>query len=88
MYDVSVAVHVAAAGLHFHVMLPPQVDEESVVRAAHSRGVLLEAGAWHWQAPEHAPPSIVLGYGSAAEPVIRRGVAVLADVLESAPGRI
>lgn len=68
----------AAAGLHLHVTLPGGVDERELVVAAHRRGVLLEDAAWHWARPGEAHPSIVLGYGAAAEPTIRRGVGMLA----------
>jgi GntR family transcriptional regulator / MocR family aminotransferase len=74
----------AAAGLHLHVMLPDGVDERAVTFAAFDRGVLVEDAAWHWARPEEAAPSIVLGYGSCSEPMIRRGVALLADALAAA----
>lgn len=70
-----------AAGLHVYVALPEHVDEDALARAAYERGVLLELGAWHWAAPEHAPPSVVLGYGSVAEPTVRRAIAVIADAM-------
>jgi GntR family transcriptional regulator/MocR family aminotransferase len=68
-----------AAGLHLHVLLPKGVNELEFAAEAFDRGVLVEDGAWHWAQPEKAPPSIVLGYGSLTEAVIRRGVAILAD---------
>jgi GntR family transcriptional regulator / MocR family aminotransferase len=74
----------AAAGLHLHVTLPDGVDERAVTFAAYERGVLVEDAAWHWACPEEAPPSIVLGYGSCGESVIRRGVALLAEALAAA----
>jgi GntR family transcriptional regulator / MocR family aminotransferase len=68
-----------AAGLHLHVLLPEGVNELEFAAEAYDRGVLVEDGAWHWAQPENAPPSIVLGYGSLSEAVIRRGIAILAD---------
>lgn len=71
----------ADAGLHLHVLLPADVDERALARAAHERGVLVEDAAWHWARPKEAPPSIVLGYGSRTEATVRRGIAVIADAL-------
>jgi GntR family transcriptional regulator/MocR family aminotransferase len=72
-----------AAGLHLHVLLPTGVNELEFAAEAYYRGVLVEDGAWHWAKPEKAPPSIVLGYGSLSEAVIRRGVAILADAMRA-----
>lgn len=71
-----------AAGLHLYLTLPDHVDEQAVARAAYERGVLLEPGAWHWATSDHAPPSLVFGYGSATEPDIRRGIRMIADAIE------
>ena len=49
--------------------------------AAYKRGVLVEPTAWHWAQPEQAPPSLVLGYGTAGAPAIRRGIALLREAL-------
>src|SRR6266542_1943270 len=78
----SVCWHGEAAGLHLYLTLPDYVDEQAVARAAYERGVLLELGAWHWAAPDRAPPSLVLGYGSTTETTIRRGIRVIADAIE------
>ena len=76
-----------AAGLHLYLTLPDHVDERAVARTAHERGVLLEHGAWHWASPGRTPPSLVLGYGSATEPAIRRGITVIADAVEGSRPR-
>jgi DNA-binding transcriptional MocR family regulator len=47
--------------------------------------VLLELGAWHWAAPDSAPPSLVIGYGSATEETIRRSIRVIAGAIEEPP---
>ncbi len=78
----SACWHGEAAGLHLYLTLPDYVDEQAVARAAYERGVLLELGAWHWAAPDRAPPSLVLGYGSTTETTIRRGIRVIADAIE------
>jgi GntR family transcriptional regulator/MocR family aminotransferase len=70
-----------AAGLHLHVLLPPEIDELRLAAAAYERGVLVEDGAWHWAEPHDAPPSIVLGYGALTEPMIGRGVRKLREAL-------
>ncbi len=72
-----------AAGLHLHVLLPPDVNELEFVAAAYASGVLVEDGAWHWACPDEAPPSIVLGYGAVTESAIRRGVAILGAALRT-----
>ncbi len=74
--------HGEAAGLHLYVTFPAGVDIGAVAAAAYRRNVLVELGSWHWAAPDQARPSLVLGYGGATEPLIRRGLAVIADVLE------
>jgi GntR family transcriptional regulator/MocR family aminotransferase len=72
-----------AAGLHVYVELPAGSDEAAVVDAARAQGVLIEGAAWHWAQPASAPPALVLGYGSLAEPAIRRGLALLGAVVGS-----
>ena len=76
-----------AAGLHLYLTLPDHVDERAIARTAHERGVLLELGAWHWASPGRKPPSLVLGYGSAPEPAIRRGITVIASAIEDSRPR-
>ena len=70
-----------AAGLHLYVTLPEHVDEDALARAAYDRRVLVETGGWHWAEPERAPRSLVLGYGSAAERDVRRGLQVVAEAI-------
>jgi GntR family transcriptional regulator/MocR family aminotransferase len=72
----------AAAGLHLWVRLPDGVDERELAQAGFERGALVEDAAWHWARPGDAPPSIVLGYGSLTEPLIRRGITILAEAMD------
>ena len=76
----------AAAGLHLHVTLPPDVDESALAHAAFERGVLVEDARWHWADGTGVPPSLVLGYGSVAAPAIARAIATLAGVVEELRG--
>jgi GntR family transcriptional regulator/MocR family aminotransferase len=71
-----------AAGLHLHLLLPGDVDVPALTELALGHGLLLEDGAWHWADPPSAPPSVVLGYGTMPEAAVRRGIALLAQVLE------
>ena len=71
----------ASAGLHLHVTLPEGIEQRALTDAAYKRGVLVEPTAWHWAQPEQAPPSLVLGYGTASAPAIRRGIALLRAAL-------
>ncbi len=75
-----------AAGLHLHVLLPPDVDANALAATALERGVSIEDGAWHWAEPATAPPSVVLGYSGAAEDSIRHGIAILGQVLDAVRG--
>jgi GntR family transcriptional regulator / MocR family aminotransferase len=76
-----------AAGLHLYVTFPDTVNVQAVAADAYARNVLIELGAWHWAAPDNAPPSLVLGYGGISEARIRRGIRVIADALEEQLGR-
>ena len=58
-----------------------RVDQRALTSAAYERGVLVEPTTWHWAQPEQAPPSLVLGYGGASAPAIRRGLALLSATL-------
>jgi GntR family transcriptional regulator/MocR family aminotransferase len=69
------------AGLHLHVTLPQDVDEQALARAAYEHGVLLERAAAHWANPDNAPPSIVVGYGAFPETTMRRIIGILATAL-------
>jgi GntR family transcriptional regulator/MocR family aminotransferase len=69
-----------AAGLHVFLDLGPEVDEQALVRAAHARGVMVEASAWHWADSAAAPPGLVLGYGAVPEGALRRNIDIVAEL--------
>jgi GntR family transcriptional regulator / MocR family aminotransferase len=73
--------HGEAAGLHLYVTLPARVDEHALTRRAYEHRVHVGAGAWHW-AGGPPGPSLVIGYGSATEPAIGRGVEVIATAID------
>ncbi|WP_435875375.1 PLP-dependent aminotransferase family protein [Nonomuraea dietziae] len=70
------------AGLHVLAELPPSVVEEIVVAAA-SRGVLLDTTVRHHHAEPHVH-GLVIGYGSASLPEVRRGCRILAELVACA----
>jgi GntR family transcriptional regulator/MocR family aminotransferase len=76
-----------AAGLHLYLRLPGWCDELGLVETARKRGLFIEGASWHWADPTSAPPALVLGYGSVAEPAIRDGLALLGSIYRAcAPG--
>jgi GntR family transcriptional regulator / MocR family aminotransferase len=72
-----------AAGLHMYVQLPSWCDEFVLIETARKQGLLIEGASWHWSVPWSAPPALVLGYGSIAEPAIRDGLAVLGSIYQT-----
>ncbi len=72
--------HGEAAGLHLYVTLPEHLDEDAIARGAYERGVLIGTGRRHW-ARRPPAPSLVLGYGAAAEPELRRSVDAVGDAI-------
>ncbi|MEV0202527.1 aminotransferase class I/II-fold pyridoxal phosphate-dependent enzyme [Nonomuraea sp. NPDC050691] len=67
------------AGLHVLAELPPDTIGRVVERAA-ERGVLLDAPERHWRRPG-APLGLVIGYGSASLPDVRRACRVVAELI-------
>jgi GntR family transcriptional regulator/MocR family aminotransferase len=70
----------AAAGLYATVLLPPEVDEDALVRDAAARGVGIEGLSAHAGAGDGAP-GLVLGFGNLGEAEIERGVRMLGDCI-------
>ncbi|GAA1259326.1 PLP-dependent aminotransferase family protein [Sphaerisporangium rubeum] len=68
-----------SAGLHVFVPLPPD-RVEPVVAAAAERGMLLDTTTRHHYGRTRVP-GLVIGYGSASLPDVRKGCAVLASLL-------
>jgi GntR family transcriptional regulator / MocR family aminotransferase len=81
----EVAVHGAAAGLYAVLHLPHGLDEQAVLAAARSRGVVLEELA-------ASTPAVVVGYANLTDAAIGPAVAALAASIaqataEAAPTR-
>jgi GntR family transcriptional regulator/MocR family aminotransferase len=73
-----------AAGFHAVLWLPDHVDERDVVLAARERSVGLYPLSRYRHGGASRPPRIVLGFGDVTEPAIRRGIALIGDLLRGA----
>ncbi|MBG0832515.1 PLP-dependent aminotransferase family protein [Planomonospora sp. ID67723] len=71
------------AGLHVMVEIPGHALP-ALVEAAGERGVLLDSTLRHHHGPSHRH-GLVLGYGSASLSQVKRGVAVLAELMGPPP---
>ena len=77
----DVRVRGAAAGLYLVLDLPGHLDEQTVIAAAHARGVALEGLGGH-------APALVVGYANLSQAAIEPAVTALAaSVQEAAAGR-
>lgn len=72
----------ASAGLHLVAWLPDGADETAIAERAAARGVAIHTLHRDCAVTAPAPPGLLLGYGSIAEPAIPRAVAELADVAQ------
>jgi GntR family transcriptional regulator/MocR family aminotransferase len=70
-----------AAGFHAVACLPDHVDEQAVVAAARERSVGLYPMSRYRADGGSRPPRIVLGFGDETETAIRRGIALIGDLL-------
>ncbi|ORA35345.1 PLP-dependent aminotransferase family protein [Mycobacterium aquaticum] len=70
-----------AAGLHIYLRLPAGTDEDALVRAARTRGLILSGARAHWADPGAAPPALVIGYGGIGDSALRDGIALLGSLL-------
>jgi GntR family transcriptional regulator/MocR family aminotransferase len=73
-----------AAGLHLLALLPPELDEDTVVTAAAERGVGVYGIAPYRLTP--GPPGLLFGYAALSERDILLGVDILAEVLAQRSG--
>jgi GntR family transcriptional regulator/MocR family aminotransferase len=76
----EVSVRGAAAGLYVVLDLPEHLDEQAVIAAARSRGIVLEGlggGA----------PALVVGYANLSQAAVGPAVAALAESIDEAAGR-
>jgi len=80
------AVHLTglAAGFHAVAHLPAGAGEAAVIAAARTRGVSLYGMSTYRADRAPAPPRLVLGFGNLTESAIRRGTAVIGDVVGGA----
>jgi GntR family transcriptional regulator / MocR family aminotransferase len=67
-----------AAGLYALVLLPPGVDESTLIDSAAERDVGMEGLSWHRSDPG-GPPGLLLGYANLPPPAIDKGVRRIAE---------
>jgi GntR family transcriptional regulator/MocR family aminotransferase len=77
------SVSEADAGLFELVMLPSDISESALLRAASQRGVGAEGLALHRYAAD-GPAGVLLGYGNLSEPAIEQGIRLLGESYEQA----
>jgi GntR family transcriptional regulator/MocR family aminotransferase len=78
----AVRVGGLAAGIHAVLHLQPGADEQAIVAAARERSVGLY-GMSRWRRDRAAtPPQLVLGFGNVSEHQVRRGIELVADLLQ------
>jgi GntR family transcriptional regulator/MocR family aminotransferase len=75
----GIPVSGVAGGLFALVRLPPGTDEEAVLTAAAARGIGVEGLAGHRLG--EGPPGLILGYACLSEPALKRGVAMLTNLV-------
>lgn len=73
------------AGLHAVALLPRDVDEAALVRAALDAGVFVQGLASARFDPATGEPGLILGYGNIAAASIHRGIEALARVRTELP---
>jgi len=72
------SVHGVAAGLHFMLELPGDLDEHAVVSAAGRRSVRVYAAGPYRANPRRGAPALILGYGGLGESDMPEAVRQLA----------
>lgn len=73
-----------AAGLHALVLMPAEVQEQSLVASAAAKDIRLEGFSQHHMSGQPAGPGLVLGYGGVDESRIRDGIRAVADLVRRA----
>jgi GntR family transcriptional regulator / MocR family aminotransferase len=73
-----------AAGLHATVEFPLDYDERAILHEARARRIDLTTMSKFRIGPEHAPPTLLIGYGQLRQPAIRTAVEELADAIQAA----
>ena len=76
-----------AAGTHLLVELPRSVDERALVDAASRAGIRIYPGHVYHSKPEHARPSLLIGYGSILDEDIALGIRELAALTRASASR-
>ena len=74
-----------AAGLHALLALPPDRQEDDIVRQAADKGLALEGLHAYALAPERHTPALVVGYATPPEHAYTAAVARLCATLSAAP---
>jgi DNA-binding transcriptional MocR family regulator len=70
-------------GFHLWVKLPDGLSDIDIARAALQRGVVVSPGS-HWYPAEAPAPSLRLTFAAAPPAALRRGVSLLAAVMDRA----
>ena len=76
-----------AAGFHAVAHLPADAEEQAVIGAARSRSVGIYGMSAYRADHRPDPPQLVLGFGNTGQRAIQAGIAILGDILRSAPVR-
>ncbi len=70
-----------AAGLHLVAYMPHDLDETTLVEAAERRGLAIY-GLAPYRLSHPGRPGLIFGYATLDEPTLRRGVKLLAEVVD------
>jgi GntR family transcriptional regulator/MocR family aminotransferase len=73
-----------AAGLHVIAWLNRPVDDVAIASSARDLGLAVHSLHHHCFATDAVGPALVLGYASLSEPQLRRGAAMLANLVRAA----
>jgi GntR family transcriptional regulator / MocR family aminotransferase len=79
----DIELHGLAAGFHAVAHLPDGLDETAIVTAARDRAIGLYPMSRYRASGQTHPPRLVLGFGNLSEPSITRGIATIANLLQT-----